>query len=473
MKNFFYPFVVLLSLCLSGCTQDDKKKEIFSILDEAAKSYFFIPENQYSGLNITPYYDSLLEKSDAYSRNSIKFEKAKALLYSGRTMEAIEIFKEFYDIKKNTYTVVGLSDQEEASIDKFLALSYLRLGEQENCLHHHSSASCIIPIREEGYHQLRFGSSEAIKIYEEILAGMPWDLESKWLLNIAYMTLGEYPERVPKEFLIPEAVFKSEYPLQPFTDIAPQLGLDVNQLSGGSIVDDFNNDGYLDIVVSSWFITHPLKLFINDQNGGFIDASAESGLDQIGGGLNMIQADYDNDGHMDILLLRGAWLDTLGLYPNALLKNKGDGTFEDVTIEAGLLSFHPTQTATWGDFNNDGWLDLFIGNESSSKDNIHPCELYINQQDGTFKEVAAIAGVSISTADSFHYVKGVVSGDFDNDGYLDIYISTINDDKPNVLLKNTGMDENNIPRFQDVTETAGISDTFSSFTCWFWDYNND
>ncbi|KEO75479.1 CRTAC1 family protein [Anditalea andensis] len=473
MKIFFFLFFVSLSLIITGCTQEEKQKEIFSIVDEAAKSYFFIPENQYSGFNIDPYYDSLLETSDVYGKNSIKYEKAKALLYSGRTIEAIEIFREFYDIKKRTYTVVGLSNEEEASIEKMLALSYLRLGEQENCLHHHSSASCIVPIREEGYHQLPFGSSEAIKLYKEILAAMPWDLESKWLLNIAYMTLGEYPENVPKEFLIPDDVFRSEYPLKTFPDIAPHLGLDVNQLSGGSIVDDFNNDGYLDIVVSSWFITHPLKLFINDQKGGFIDASAESGLDQIGGGLNMIQADYDNDGYMDILLLRGAWMDTLGLYPNSLLKNRGDGTFEDVTIEAGLLSFHPTQTATWGDFNNDGWLDLFIGNESSSKDNIHPCELYLNQQDGTFKEVAAMAGVSISTADSFHYVKGVVSGDYDNDGFLDIYISTINSDTPNILLKNTGMDDNNIPRFENVTETAGVSDIFSSFTCWFWDYNND
>src|SRR5690606_37680874 len=218
------------------------------------------------------------------------------------------------------------------------------------------------------------GSSEAIKIYEEILARDSRDLESQWLLNVAYMTLGEYPNKVPEKFLIPDSVFKSDHPLKRFNDIAPQLGVDVNQLSGGSIVDDFNNDGYLDIVVSSWFITHPLKIFINDHKGGFIDRSDESGLSKIGGGLNMVQADYDNDGYLDLLLLRGAWLDTLGLYPNSLIKNMGDGTFQDVTIEAGLLSFHPTQTATWSDFNNDGWLDLFIGNESASKDHIHPCE---------------------------------------------------------------------------------------------------
>lgn len=444
-----------------------------SILEETADSYHFVRENKYFSSNTIRYYDSLLVKSNGYTENSLKYKKATALLYSGRTTEAIAIFQELYDIKKKAYAVVGLNNIEEASIEKMLALSYLRLGEQENCLLNHSSASCIVPIREEGYHQLQQGSSEAIKIYEEILALDSRDLESQWLLNIAYMTLGDYPTKVPEKYLIPDSAFKSDFDLKRFTDVAPQLGIDVNQLCGGSIVDDFNNDGYLDIVVSSWFITHPLKIFINDQQGGFKDESVKSGLAQIGGGLNMVQADYDNDGHLDILLLRGAWMNKLGLYPNSLLKNMGNGTFKDVTIEAGILSFHPTHSATFSDFNNDGWLDIFIGNESSSEDNIHPCQLYINQQDGAFIEVSELAGVQISSEESFHYVKGVISGDYNNDGLQDIYLSTVNNQTPNILLKNTGTDKNNIPRFKDVTKEAGLAEIFSSFPAWFWDFNND
>lgn len=90
---------------------------------------------------------------------------------------------------------------------------------------------------------------------------------------------------------------------------------------------------------------------------------------------------------------RGAWQGQAGAaagdQPNSLLRNNGDGTFTDVTIEAGLLSFNPTQTATWNDFNNDGWLDLFIGNETVSANSVRLCEFYINNHDGTFKNVAS------------------------------------------------------------------------------------
>ena len=98
------------------------------------------------------------------------------------------------------------------------------------------------------------------------------------------------------------------------------------------------------------------------------------------GGLNICQADYDNNGYADVLVLRGAWLDE-GRYPNSLLANRGDGRFFDATEAAGLLTFHPTQTAAWGDFDNDGWIDLFVGNESQGSA-IHPCELFRNQGEG-------------------------------------------------------------------------------------------
>ena len=168
------------------------------------------------------------------------------------------------------------------------------------------------------------------------------------------------------------------------------------QMSGGTIVDDFNNDGYLDIVTSSTSLDEPMHFYKNNADGTFTDASGSSGIGLIKGGLNLIQADYNNDGYADIFVLRGAWYGEYGKQPNTLLRNNGDGTFTDVTIESGLLSFHPNTTGTWADFNNDGWLDLFIGNETMTSDHPHPAELYINNQDGTFTNVASESGTAIT-----------------------------------------------------------------------------
>ena len=148
------------------------------------------------------------------------------------------------------------------------------------------------------------------------------------------------------------------------------------------------------------------------------------------GGLNLIHADYNNDGTPDVLVLRGAWLGELGKQPNSLLLNQGNGRFADVTQAAGILSFHPTQTAAWGDFDNDGWLDLYIGNESTPGSR-HPTELYRNNRDGTFTEVAADLEVQVEA-----FVKGVAWGDYNNDGFVDLYVSVLTG--PNLLFRNDG-----------------------------------
>jgi hypothetical protein len=317
-------------------------------------------------------------------------------------------------------------------------------------------------------HQNRSGSERAIALYEQILKRDPNDLESRWLLNIAYMTLGEYPSKVPAEFILPNMEGDTTYKVNPFEDIASDLKLDMNTRAGGSIAEDFNNDGYLDIITCGWGLDDSILYFINKTDGTFQNVSAAAGLQGISGGLNIMQTDYNNDGLMDVFVLRGAWKNEFGLDPNSLLRNNGDGTFTDVTTESGLLSFHPTQAATWNDFNNDGWLDVFIGNETSSREyqQPHSCELYINNQDGTFTEIAVKANCNIQ-----NFVKGVTSGDYDNDGWKDIFISTM--DNGRYLFRNkTG--ENGKVLFEDVSAYAGIySDKGSSFPTWFWDYDND
>ncbi|MFY9821489.1 MAG: VCBS repeat-containing protein, partial [Thermoanaerobaculia bacterium] len=267
-------------------------------------------------------------------------------------------------------------------IGEGLGIAYLRLGEQENCLAHHTADSCLLPIRAGGVHVRPRGAQAAAAEYAELLRRKPHDLAYRWLLNLSHMVLGDYPQNVPAAYLIPPASFDSDFDIGRFPDVAPAAGLASVGHSGGSIVDDFDGDGLLDVMTSSSGLRDQLRFFHNNGDGTFTDRTAEAGLLGELGGLNIIHADYDNDGHPDVLVLRGGWMFDQGEYPSSLLRNRGDGTFEDVTEKAGLLFFHPTQTAAWGDYDNDGWLDLYVGNESTGGRE-YPCELFHNNHDGT------------------------------------------------------------------------------------------
>jgi hypothetical protein len=351
-----------------------------------------------------------------------------------------------------------------------IGIAYMRLGERSNCMLNHNGSSCIFPIKDQGVHKIKTGSQKAIEVYEAMLKSNPKDLESKWLLNIAFMTLGGYPKSVPQEFLIPGLDADTAFKVKPFTDMAADLGLNINGRAGGVIVDDFNNDGYLDIVTSGWDLSDPMHYFQNNKDGTFTDMTGQSGLEGIKGGLNIQQTDYNNDGNLDIFVLRGAWNGGgFGNQPSSLLRNNGDGTFTDVTIPSGLLFFHPTQAAVWADFNNDGWLDVFVGAEDGGGMDIggaHPCMLYINNHDGTFTNVAQTAHCNILS-----FVKGVTSADYNNDGWPDIFVSTMDGKK--YLLKNKCKGGKDVD-FENVAAEAGIaSNNKSTFTTWFYDYNND
>ncbi len=389
---------------------------------------------------------------------------AQEMVYAGETESAIEILTPLLH-KLETDQKYLASTYRESLMD-LMAFSYLRLAEQQNCLLNHSSASCLFPIQEKGFHSLTEGSEQAMDFYRRILERKPDNMDARWLLNVAAMTLGKHPEEVPEQWLIPTSAFETSEPFPQFPDIAPFTGLaDEMSLSGGSVTEDFNKDGLIDIMASSWGLSDQIRYYENSGDGVFVDKTKEAGLAGITGGLNLIHADFDNDGFDDVFVLRGAWLGEAGLHPNSLLKNNGDGTFSDVTESSGLMSFHPTQTAVWSDFNNDGWLDLFIGNESYGS-GIHPSEFYLSNQDGTFRNVAKDAGVAVTG-----YIKGITAGDFNNDGYPDLYISRFGGS--NSLFRNEGPVDNDIPRFTDVTTKAGVAEPVESFPTWFWDYNND
>ncbi|MCH8149834.1 MAG: CRTAC1 family protein [Planctomycetes bacterium] len=402
-----------------------------------------------------------LPPSDSQQGLLMRSLLAYELLWAGRTEEAIERFQEI----ERLFLKYEVGPQSLRQVRDGLASAFLRLAEQENCVSHHSVDSCLMPIRGSGVHAVKTGSRNAVRVLSETLRRYPDDLGLHWLLNLAYMTLGEYPEKVPAQWLIPPSVFDSQHEIPRYFDIAPQVGLDHVSLAGGSIMEDFDKDGYLDIMVSSWGLTDQMRFFHNDGNGSFTDRTAEAGLLGEISGLNMSHADYNNDGFPDVLVLRGGWLGEQGLHPNSLLRNNGDGTFDDVTEACGLLSFHPTQVGVWADYDNDGWIDLFIGNESLPQ-SPHPCQLFHNNGDGTFSDVAAAVGVA-----SVGYVKGAARGDYNNDDLPDLYLSIFNE--PNILYRNEGPDSSGRWRFSDVSRKAGVTDPDRCFPTWFWDYNND
>ncbi len=361
-----------------------------------------------------------------------------------------------------------------------LGVSHLRVGETQNCCLRANPDSCILPIREGGIHTEPEGSRQAIRYFTQVLERSASDsiayLESRWLLNIAHMTLGTYPEDVPRAYLIPPRTFQSDAPFPRFLNIAADLGLDTFNLAGGACADDFNNDGTLDLVVSAWDPAEQMRFFVNNGDGSFADRTRESGLSGLLGGINLLQADYDNDGHLDLLVLRGGWLGDSDRHPNSLLRNNGDGTFTDVTFLAGLGEVHfPTQTASWADYDNDGDLDLYIGNESTRKgiflpqplgevedDRLpFPCQLFRNNGDGSFSDVARQAGVTNN-----RWTKGVIWADYDGDRYPDLYVS--NFWEPNRLYRN-----NRDGTFTDVAGRLGVTGPMASFPVWFWDYDND
>ena len=136
-------------------------------------------------------------------------------------------------------------------LDRTLALAYLRQGELENCIANHTSETCLFPIKGSGVHKLQRGSRAAIEVLKSVLQRSPGDLQSLWLLNLAYMTLGNHPDSVPPQYLLAPELFASEYDLPRFTDVAPSLGIDGRELAGGCCTEDFDRDGDIDIIASS------------------------------------------------------------------------------------------------------------------------------------------------------------------------------------------------------------------------------
>ncbi len=354
---------------------------------------------------------------------------------------------------------------DRADLVALLGIIAMRRGELENCIACVGPSSCIFPIPHDARHAFPSGSREAIEHFTTYLESHPWDLRVRWLLNLAYMTLGEYPERVPRRFLISIERFRSEATIGRFTNVSTLAGLTSRGpgLAGGSVFDDFNGDRLPDLFATSIDADRGASLFINRGDGSFDDRSGAAGLDAQVYALNARAADFDNDGRLDVVLLRGGWEQAARL---SLLRNTGTG-FEDVTQRAGMDEPIATEAAEWGDFDNDGYVDLFVCGEyrPDGGDPRNLCRLYRNRGDGTFKDVAAEAGVL-----NDRYAKGAAWIDFDNDADQDLFVSNMSlpGPMPSRLYRN-----NADGTFSDVASKMGIAGAVHHFTCVAFDYDND
>ena len=349
-----------------------------------------------------------------------------------------------------------------------LAVAYMKQGELRNCVSPEGRLVCALPLDPAHSHEDKSSATLAIETLEELLSLAPENVSYRWLLNISHMALGTYPDGVSDQYLIPPDVFAPDYDMGRFREVAADIGIYAVDLAGGAIIEDFDNDGLLDIITSTWDTSGSLKYYRNEGDGRFSERTESAGLSGQLGGLNIVQADYDNDGWTDVLVMRGGWLLSRGQMRMSLLHNNGDGTFSDVTRQAGLaLPAYPSQSAAWADYDNDGDLDLFSCAESMPESPeagaalIFPSRLFRNDGDGAFTNVADAAGVA-----NLRYCKGSAWGDYDNDGDPDLYIS--NYAAENRLYRNNGDGT-----FTDVAPELGLTEPLESFPTWFWDYDND
>jgi tetratricopeptide (TPR) repeat protein len=373
---------------------------------------------------------------------------AQVEAYQGNMDQAVAEWESAYQI------AVANVPAGVPQLEAVLGVAYLHKSEMENGVYRDSGDKCTFPPRPGTKYDNLADSAKSVDYFSKYLAQKPDDVQTKWLLNLAYMTMGKYPAGVPEKYLIPPKSFESRESIGRFIDVAPVAGLNVVSMANGVVVDDFDNDGLLDVMISSYDVCEPLHYFHNNGDGTFSDRAVPAGLADQLGGLNMIQADYNNDGCMDLLILRGAWEFPMR---KSLLRNNCDGTFTDVTKEAGLaVPATRTQAAVWADIDNDGLVDLFVGNENG------PSQLFRNRGDGTFEDISRSSGV-----DKVAFTKGVVAADYDNDGYVDFFVSNLYGG--NFLYHN-----NHDRTFTEVAQKAGLQLPDSqSFASAFFDYDND
>jgi len=211
-----------------------------------------------------------------------------------------------------------------------------------------------------------------------------------------------------------------------FTDMAMQAGLTrpgiENRTSAWA---DYNGDGFLDV-----FITRMSGLFRNNGNGTFTEVTTAAGIVVSGDAQAGAWGDYDNDGDPDLYVTFG--VDTGSPVQGILYRNNGNGTFHDVTTQSGAVNIANALGATWADYDNDGFLDLYVVNSSNRAN-----RLFHNNGDGTFTDVASTVGVEAKKGGAGTDASFI---DYNNDGFLDLFVCNGAGNKtgPYLLFRNNG-----------------------------------
>jgi hypothetical protein len=386
-------------------------------------------------------------------------ELGDAMVYYGDEREGLAMLQQAFELPR-----AEIPDEHYLEGKIRYGAAWLRLAETENCCAYHNADSCILPLRGDAIHKKPEGSTNAVRLFGEVMAETPKDspthLRAQWFLNMGMMTLGKYPDAVPEGDRIPWSFFEGKAQFPRFKNVAAEAGIELLNLAGGSAADDYDNDGDIDLMITGYGADSQIQFFVNE-GGRFRNRTEAANLSGILGGLNVFQADYDGDGWTDVYVPRGAWIGKIGMQPDSLLHNNGDGTFSDRAYDAGIAGTdYPNVTAVFSDYDNDGDLDIYAGNETD-KNVRAPNQLFRNNGDGTFTDVAEAAGVT-----NMGYTRSVVAGDYDNDRDPDFWVSNLNED--NRLYRNNGDGT-----FTDVAPELGMTGPKKPYTAWFFDFDND
>jgi hypothetical protein len=268
-----------------------------------------------------------------------------------------------------------------------------------------------------------------------------------------------------------------------FTDVTEHSGIDAAQYGLGVSAADVDNDGWVDLLLTN-FGTN--QLFHNNGDGTFTDVSKMSGIkSEPGVAVSAAFLDYDRDGWLDLYVgynvnyavkndrpcpnMAGARdycpPQIYGGRPDRLFRNRGNGTFVDVSAQALIGGkFGPALGVVTADFNGDGWIDVYVANDGE------PNLLWINQRDGTFKETALLAGAAFTAEGKAEASMGVDAGDFDGDGNEDLVMTELTGQGANLYI-NDGSG-----RFRDASAASSLGASTLPYTGWgtkWFDFDND
>ena len=267
-----------------------------------------------------------------------------------------------------------------------------------------------------------------------------------------------------------------------FTDVTQKSGIVATGYGMGVATGDINNDGLPDLYLSNLGSN---QMYLNKGDGKFVDVTKESGTDDPRWSTSASFFDYDRDGWLDLMIVNYADFSVSNnpaCYAattakdyctprvfrapgNRLFHNKGNGVFEDVTVMAGVdKEFGHGLGVVTADFNNDGWIDIYVANDGDQN------QLWINQKNGRFVNDALLAGCAVNRNGQAEAGMGVDAGDFDGNGTDDIFITHLMDET-NTLYVNLGE-----ALFEDRTREAGLGmpgRRFTGFGTFFFDYDND